>query len=42
MLAAQKGNLEIVKKLIQHGAKVSLTNKVNPKIDELNNCGLLV
>ena len=42
MLAARKGSLEMVKKLIQHGANVSLTNKVNPKIDELNNCALLV
>ena len=36
MLAAQKGSLEIVKKLIQHGASVSLTNKVNPKIDVMS------
>ena len=43
MLAARKGSLEIVKKLIQHGASVSLTNKVNPKIDVmLNNYALLV
>ena len=32
MLAARKGSLEMVKKLIQHGANGSLTNKVNPKI----------
>ena len=43
MLAARKGSLEIVNKLIQHGASVSLTNKVNPKIDVmLNNYALLV
>ena len=35
MLAARKGSLEIVKKLTQHGANETLTNKVNPKIDEL-------
>ena len=29
MMAAKKGSLEIVKKLIEHGAIVSLVNKVN-------------
>ena len=29
MIAAKKGSLEIMKKLIEHGAIVSLVNKVN-------------
>ena len=29
MMAAEKGNVGIVRKLIQHGASVNLTNKVN-------------
>ena len=29
MVAAWKGNVEIVRKLIHHGANVNLTNKVN-------------
>ena len=40
MLAARKGSLKIVKKLIQHGANGNLTNEVNLKIDELNNHAL--
>ena len=30
MMAAKKGNVGIVRKLVQHGAKVNITNKVNP------------
>ena len=30
MTAAEKGNVEIVRKLIHHGASRNLTNKVNP------------
>ena len=30
MMAAKKGNVGIVRKLIHHGANVKLTNKVNP------------
>ena len=30
MIAAEKGNVGIVRKLIHHGASVNLTNKVNP------------
>ena len=30
MVAAWKGNVGIVGKLIHHGANVNLTNKVNP------------
>lgn len=30
MIAAYKGYVEIVTKLIQHGANVELTDKVNP------------
>ena len=29
MIAAEKGNVGIVRKLIHHGASVNLTNKVN-------------
>ena len=29
MMAAKKGNVGIVRKLIKHGANVNLTNKVN-------------
>ena len=29
MMAAEKGNVRIVQKLIQHGASVNLTNKVS-------------
>ena len=29
MIAAKKGNVGIVRKLIKHGANVNLTNKVN-------------
>ena len=29
MTAAKKGNVEIVRKLIKHGASVILTNEVN-------------
>ena len=29
MMAAEKGNVQIVRKLIQHGASVNLTGKVN-------------
>ena len=29
MMAAREGNVGIVRKLIQHGASVNLTNKVN-------------
>ena len=29
MMAAEKGNVGIVQKLIHHGASVNLTNKVN-------------
>ena len=29
MIAAKKGNVGIVKKLIKHGANVNLTNEVN-------------
>ena len=30
MIAARKGDVAIVKKLIQHGTSVNLTNKVSP------------
>ena len=30
MMAAKKGNMGIVRKLIHHGANRNLTNKVNP------------
>ena len=29
-MAAKKGNVGIVRKLIYHGANMNLTNKVNP------------
>lgn len=29
MIAAEKGSVGIVRKMIQHGASVNLTNKVN-------------
>ena len=35
MVAAWKGNVEIVRKLIHHGAGVNLTNKVNPSSFEI-------
>ena len=41
MVASQNGHVEVVDKLLQHGAKVNLQSKVSRNMSYLHGCSLV-